>query len=82
MRGGELQYAGRVGTGFDGRTRTRILGRLAPLAIGAPAIVVPKGAGDARATWVKAELVCEVEYGEWTREGSLRRSSFVGLRGG
>jgi hypothetical protein len=31
--------------------------------------------------WVKAELVAEIEFTEWTPDGHLRHSKFVGLRG-
>ena len=30
--------------------------------------------------WVKPELVVEIEFGEWTPDGHLRHSKFVGLR--
>ena len=30
--------------------------------------------------WVKPELVAEVEFAEWTREGVVRQASFVALR--
>jgi bifunctional non-homologous end joining protein LigD len=30
--------------------------------------------------WVDPLLVCEVEFTEWTREGTLRQPSFKGLR--
>ena len=32
------------------------------------------------ARWVKPELVCQVRFTEWTRDGSLRHPSFEGLR--
>jgi bifunctional non-homologous end joining protein LigD len=32
------------------------------------------------AHWVRPELVGEVEFTEWTREGILRHPVFVGLR--
>lgn len=32
------------------------------------------------AVWVEPELVCDVEYTEWTRDGRLRHPSFKGLR--
>jgi bifunctional non-homologous end joining protein LigD len=30
--------------------------------------------------WARPELVCEVAFTEWTREGRLRHPSFQGLR--
>ena len=36
---------------------------------------IPRGAH-----WVKPELVCEVAFGEWTRDGRIRHSVFHGLR--
>jgi len=30
--------------------------------------------------WVKPELVAQIEFGEWTPDGHLRHSRFVGLR--
>jgi bifunctional non-homologous end joining protein LigD len=30
--------------------------------------------------WVKPQLVVEVSFVEWTRDGSLRHASFLGLR--
>jgi ATP-dependent DNA ligase len=30
--------------------------------------------------WLKPELVAQIEFTEWTRDGHLRHSKFVGLR--
>ena len=30
--------------------------------------------------WIRTELVCEVQFTEWTEEGILRHPSFLGLR--
>jgi bifunctional non-homologous end joining protein LigD len=30
--------------------------------------------------WLKPELVTQIEFTEWTRDGHLRHSKFVGLR--
>jgi bifunctional non-homologous end joining protein LigD len=78
--GGELQYVGRVGTGFDeaelaelGRLTARIERRRNPLT-GVPA-------ADARdARWVAPRLVGEVEYAELTGDGRLRHPTWRGLR--
>ncbi len=80
-RDGRLVYAGRVGTGFDQAT-LRSLGtrlrklehRLSPFAPGGPR---PPARG---AHWVKPELVAEVAFTEWTRDGLLRHPAFEGLR--
>jgi bifunctional non-homologous end joining protein LigD len=76
----KLRWAGRVGTGFDARTRRKILEQLAPLATKAQAVLVPPTADGKNIHWVRPELACEVEYGEWTRDGSMRRSAFVAMR--
>ena len=52
---------------------------LAPLAVDAPPCPVPRE--HARlARWVRPELVAEVEFTAWTREGRLRHPSYKGLR--
>jgi bifunctional non-homologous end joining protein LigD len=33
-----------------------------------------------RLLWVKPKLVVEVSFVEWTRDGLLRHSQFVGIR--
>ena len=30
--------------------------------------------------WLRPELVAQIEFTEWTRDGHLRHSTFVGLR--
>ena len=68
---GRLRYAGRVGSGFTQRALRDLEKRLGPLRRktspfqGTPK--PPKGA-----VFVKPELVCEVEYTEWTTEMVLR----------
>jgi bifunctional non-homologous end joining protein LigD len=45
-----------------------------------PFVDPPTGAEGRRARWVKPELVGEVTFTEWTRDGTLRHPSFEGLR--
>lgn len=75
---GRLRYAGRVGTGFDRATLRDLARRLEPLRRpGSPfADEVPPRA----TTWVEPELVAQVAFTEWTRDGRLRHPRFLGLR--
>jgi bifunctional non-homologous end joining protein LigD len=75
---GELQYAGRVGTGFGETERARLLKLLAPLA--APASPFSGRQPPKETHWVSPELVCEVEYRQWTRTRTLRAPAYKGLR--
>jgi bifunctional non-homologous end joining protein LigD len=77
----ELVYAGKVGTGFDDRTLRDLRKRLDKLEIDKPAFKnPPRGAEARRSHWVRPELVAEVAFTEWTREGILRHPTFQGLR--
>ncbi|MGH3261890.1 MAG: hypothetical protein ACRDNS_07845 [Trebonia sp.] len=76
---GELVYAGKVGTGFDEATLRRLHDRLSPIEREA----TPFTRGVARengAHWVRPELVVEVGFSEWTRDGKLRHPRYLGLR--
>ena len=76
---GKLRYAGNVGTGFNEATLKDLRTRLD--AIGQERAPFQGGSGIPRAAhWVKPELVCEVSFGEWTRDGKIRHSVFHGLR--
>ena len=80
---GGLRYAGNVGTGFDRAEIERLLARLRPLERpSTPFAEAPKLAKVRKAdiVWVEPELVCEVEFAEWTHDGRLRAPSYQGLR--
>ena len=80
---GALRYAGNVGTGFDDAEIEKLLALLRPLERAAsPFEVVPKLPKTRKAdiVWVAPELVCEVEFVEWTHDGRLRAPSYQGLR--
>jgi bifunctional non-homologous end joining protein LigD len=76
---GELRYAGKVGTGFDRDTLARLGRRLRQLERESSpfAEVRPLPAGT---HWVEPELVAQVAFTEWTRDGRLRHPRFLGLR--
>jgi bifunctional non-homologous end joining protein LigD len=78
---GQLIYAGRVGTGFSIKQRLELqkkLDRISQTTM--PFKVKPKDPGLRDAHWAKPQLVGEVEFTEWTDEGSIRHPSFQGLR--
>jgi DNA ligase D-like protein (predicted ligase) len=76
--GDHLLYAGKVGTGFDERTLRSLHQTLRSLETPAPPFAdPPKERG---VHWARPELVAEVEFTEWTRDGRLRHPSFLGLR--
>jgi bifunctional non-homologous end joining protein LigD len=81
--GGELRYAGNVGTGFDEREIKKLLGKLRPLErpdspFAAPPKMPRVRKGDV--FWVEPRLVAEVEFSEWTHDGHVRQPSYKGLR--
>ncbi|UNK49933.1 DNA ligase D [Lysobacter sp. S4-A87] len=76
---GKLRHASHVGSGFDERALKQVLARLEPLQIDTcPFAETPVVNGPV--TWVKPELVAELNYHQWTEDGSLRAPTFVRLR--
>src|SRR3989449_3912805 len=81
--GGELVYAGNVGTGFNSKEIDKLLDKLRPLRRATPPFrEVPKmpKVRKSDVIWVEPRLVAEVEFAEWTHDGRLRAPSYKGLR--
>lgn len=77
--GGDLVYAGKVGTGFDDATLRRLHARLSPITRDTP----PFARGlvrEAGANWVSPEMVVQIGFSEWTRDGKLRHPRYLGMR--
>jgi bifunctional non-homologous end joining protein LigD len=80
FEGDELIYIGHVGGGFSENDLKDIREKLAPLIRQeCPFPVQPET--NARVTWVKPELVCEVSLSGWTEDGVMRQPVFLRLRG-
>ena len=78
---GRLVHAGRVGTGFTDRTLRDLHDRLKGIGRKtSPLENPPTGAAARDIHWVEPELVAEVAFTEWTRDGRVRHPSFQGLR--
>ena len=87
-QGAQLMFASKVGTGFSTDTLHALHKRFKKLETSVcPFINLPtKGPnGLSRAemrlcTWMLPALVCQVRFTEWTSDGGLRHSVFLGLR--
>lgn len=82
---GALRYVGNVGTGFDQRTLGQLRKRLDRLVIPEAAVAKApgrsgQGGGASKPHWVKPELIAEVAFAQWTRDGRIRHAVFHGLR--
>jgi DNA ligase D-like protein (predicted ligase) len=74
-----LRYAGKVGTGFDHATLASLGRKLRELEREDPPFPdvhpIPKGT-----RWVEPDLVAQIAFSEWTRDGRLRHPRYLGLR--
>lgn len=76
--GDHLRYTGKIGAGFSKAMLADLGKKLRGLRSRAPSFEpVPRHAGT---TWVRPELVAQVGFTEWTRDGKLRHPVFLGLR--
>jgi ATP-dependent DNA ligase len=77
--GGDLVFAGRIGTGFDTKLLLNLRTRLDALSLEKPPFT--KGTGLPRhAHWVRPEIVVQVGFIEWTVHGKLRHPRLLGIR--
>jgi bifunctional non-homologous end joining protein LigD len=79
-RDGDLIWIGQVGTGFTDAFLKELMAHLEEIRADAPPVEDPELRKLKGATWVRPELVCEVEFLEMTEGGKLRAPSFKGLR--
>jgi bifunctional non-homologous end joining protein LigD len=75
--GGELRYAGRVGSGIDDAERDALQQQLVRRDTSPYRDTPPRLRGP---VWVQPDVVVEVKFTEWTVDGVLRQPVFLGLR--
>lgn len=75
----ELQYVGRVGTGFDDRRLKELFTKLRKLIVKKSPFnhAVP---GAKSVTWVQPKLVAQIKFAEFTGDHIIRHASFVEMR--
>src|SRR6267154_159391 len=78
--GGQLRYAGRVGTGFDMKRLVELRSRFDAIEQAKPTVTLPKGVSKKGVHWTQPRLVAEVQYSSITADKILRHASFQGLR--
>jgi DNA ligase D-like protein (predicted ligase) len=75
---GKLRYAGKVGTGFTRTTLHELAAALKPLRRSDSPFA--DEVREREVTWAEPELVAQVGFSEWTRDGRLRHPRYLGLR--
>ena len=76
---GVFRYAGKVGTGFKEKDLQMLSKELQARARDSSPFTTPP-APPRHVNFVEPELVAEVEFTEWTKEGIVRQSAYKGLR--
>ena len=77
--GKTLHYAGHAGTGFDTKTLAAMTKQLQALET-ARSPFAEDVDSNTPAHWVKPQLVAQIRFTEWTRDGVMRHPAFLGLR--
>ncbi|MBI4205558.1 MAG: DNA ligase D [Betaproteobacteria bacterium] len=77
--GDKLRFASHVGSGFDSDALAQVKARLDPLRT-STCPFAQKPELHSPTTWVEPEVVAEVQFQDWTDDGSLRAPIFLRLR--
>ncbi len=78
-KGDKLHFASHVGSGFDNKALAQVKARLEPLKRSTRPFA-EKPEVNAPTTWVEPQVVAEVQFQNWTDDGSLRAPVFLRLR--
>jgi bifunctional non-homologous end joining protein LigD len=78
--GGDVVFAGKVGTGFDRKLLVDLRARLDALEIPAPPFTKGSGLPRRGAHWVRPEIAVEVAFIEWTTHHKLRHPRLLAVR--
>lgn len=79
-KGNELQYAGKVGTGYNDELLKDLHERMQKIETGKPAFERNKDLPSKNVHWLQPKMVGEIGFTEWTSSNKLRHPRFIGLR--
>jgi bifunctional non-homologous end joining protein LigD len=77
-RGKDLNFVGKVGTGFSEETLAGLAKVFSPLIRSKPPFAVAPR--EKNVTWLEPKLVAQIAFQEWTADQKLRQPVFLGLR--
>jgi bifunctional non-homologous end joining protein LigD len=77
-RGDDLQYVGKVGTGFSAQTLGALAKVFKPLVRATTPFANPPR--EKKITWLAPQRVAQIAFAEWTAERKLRQPVYLGLR--
>lgn len=77
---GQIKFAGSVGTGFNDKLLRQLLTSMKPLQVDKAPYKGKRPPASKQAIWLKPNLVAEIKFAEWTRDGMLRSPVFMRLR--
>jgi bifunctional non-homologous end joining protein LigD len=78
-RNGRLEFAGRLGTGFDSKTRVDLLQQLEPLATKRAPFEVPDAKDRRGVKWVEPRMIVKGKFLNKTSRGVVRQARFDGV---
>ncbi len=77
--GKQLHYVGHAGTGFDAKKLASMTKQMQALEI-VKSPFAENVKANTPAHWIKPQLVAQIRFTEWTRDGLMRHPAFLGLR--
>ena len=77
---GRFVYAGHAGGGFDEKTLASLHRLMKPLIVKTSPFDGKPPKANEKPTWVRPELVAQVKFSEWTRDGVMRQPVFTRIR--
>lgn len=76
----KLTYIGNCGSGFSAAKHKELLEKFRPLEIEESPFEKTINLKGRKAHWLNPQLICEVNFTEWTKTGNMRHPVFKGIR--